>query len=115
MLPPLMKASGFLQPVLTSLVATPICLLLAISSAAAGHGSYFLAKLLFPFTMLSTIVFGSIAVPFILLAIIQFPFYGIFLGVGNVRGRFIPLAVGVLVAHTLAVGASVLFIKESFS
>ena len=73
---------------IVSLVLTPFLLLLGVGSGGAGHGDYRLAMMLFPYTMLSTFVFDSITVPFIVLAIIQFPLYGVTLGYANQRGRF---------------------------
>ena len=111
----LMRYSEFWKPVIISLVATPICLFLGMASGGAGHGSYFLAKVLFPYTMLSTTLFRSITAPFILLAVIQILFYGIILGAANAKDRFLPLAGTVLAAHILAVAACFLFVGEAFS
>jgi hypothetical protein len=61
---------------------TPVAILCGVASGGAGHGDYFIAKLLFPVTMLSTVVFGSITPPFILLAFLQFPIYGWFIASG---------------------------------
>jgi hypothetical protein len=97
-----MKTQSFLIPVIVSLILTPIALLLGVGSAGAGHGDYRLAMLLFPYTMLSTAVFDSITFPFIVLAIIQFPLYGIALGYANQRGRFGLFAILVGVVHGLA-------------
>ncbi|MDQ3817399.1 MAG: hypothetical protein M3362_06880 [Acidobacteriota bacterium] len=80
-----------------------------------GHGDYFLAKLLFPFTMLSTIPFGSITVPFILLAVAQFPAYGVVLGRANEKGRFMPAACVVLAVHALAAATCLMWVGENFS
>jgi ABC-type methionine transport system permease subunit len=110
-----MRTSAFWTPVIASLVATPICLLLGIASGGAGHGNYFPAKLLFPFTMLSTILFGSITVPFILLAVAQFPAYGVILGHANEKGGFMRAACAVLTVHALAVVACLTWIGENFS
>jgi hypothetical protein len=110
-----MRHSEFWKPLIISLVATPICLFLGMASAGAGHGSYFLAKALFPYTMLSTIFFESITAPFILLAVIQIPFYGVILGAANAKDKYLPLAKAFLVAHILAVAACFLFVGESFS
>src|SRR5690242_17468490 len=64
------------MPFLISLIVTPVALVLGMMSAGLGHGDYFLAKWLFPYTMLSTVLFGSITIPFLLLGIAQFPIYG---------------------------------------
>jgi hypothetical protein len=110
-----MKSSAFWTPLIISLVATPICLLLGIASGRAGHGDYFLAKLLFPFTMLSTIPFGSITVPFILLAVAQFPAYGMILGRANEKGKFMHAAVVMLAVHVLAAASCLMWVGENFS
>src|SRR6266849_9605497 len=79
---PLFERQGnrFWVPVITALLATPVCLLAAISSAGAGHGSYFWAKVLFPYSTLSFQGPHPLTAPFMLLAIIQIPFYGVMLG-----------------------------------
>jgi hypothetical protein len=110
-----MKASTISKPLVASLVATPLFLLAAIASAGAGHGSYLLAKILFPFTMLSTLVFGSIVVPAIALAVLQFPFYGFILGRANVKGGLQTRAAVLLFAHILAVAACFILIGGNFS
>ena len=110
-----MKNSEFWKPFIVSLVATPVCLLMAAASGGAGHGSYFLAKVLFPYTMLSTILLRSITIPFILLAAIQIPLYGVVFGAAHAKDKFLPLACVVLVAHVLAVAACFLFPGANFS
>lgn len=87
---------------IVSLVLTPFLLLLGVGSGGAGHGDYRLAMMLFPYTMLSTAIFDSITVPFIALAIIQFPLYGVALGYANQRGRFGWVAILLGVVHGLA-------------
>jgi len=61
-----MKTREFWTPLILSLIVTPLFLFAAVASAGAGHGSYILAKILFPFTLLSTMLFGSIIVPLLL-------------------------------------------------
>jgi hypothetical protein len=87
----------FWLPLITCLAATPICLLLGFASGGAGHGDYVIARILFPFTMLAAVLLGSITAPFVLLAVAQFPIYGLVLGAANKKGRM-ALAPAVLVA-----------------
>jgi len=110
-----MKASAISKPLVVSLIATPLFLLAAVASAGAGHGSYLVAKILFPFTMLSTLVFGSIIAPTIALAVLQFPFYGFILGKANVHGSLPARAAMLLLMHVLAVAACFILIGDSFS
>ena len=98
-----------------SLIVTPLFLYLGVASGGAGHGNYLLAKLLFPFTMLSTRAFGSIVAPFILLAIIQFPVYGFILGAANVRRTVFLPAIGILLLHSVAAVACFFVVGPDFS
>ena len=110
-----MKSPRFLIPAIVFLLATPLFLFAGLASAVAGHGHYVLAKVFFPFTMLSTIVFGSIIGPFIALAIVQFPLYGLLIGTANEKSRVLPYAAGLLIIHALAVIACFVLIGENFS
>ena len=96
-----MKGRKFWLPVISFLAATPVCLLLGIASGGVGHGDYVLARILFPFTMLSAVAFDTIAAPSIALALVQFPLYGIFLGAANVKGKMLPASAILLAAHAL--------------
>lgn len=109
-----MKGREIWKPFIISLAATPICLFLGIASAGAGHGDYFFAKVLFPFTMLSAVVFNSITFPFILPAIVQFPIYGIVFGLANSKNKLVVSIAGVLIVHLLAIFACFLFLGENF-
>lgn len=103
------------MPLIASLIVTPVTLLLGVGSGGVGHGDYRLAMILFPYTLLSTALFDSITPPFILLAIIQFPLYGVALGYANERGRLIPAAILLCVAHGAAVAAMFLVAGGNFS
>jgi len=100
---------------IASLVVTPIALLLGVGSAGAGHGDYRLAMILFPYTLLSAVIFDSITTPFIILAIIQFPLYGIALGHANEKGRLISMSILLCVVHGVASTAMFLVANENFS
>jgi len=97
------------------LIVTPIALLLGVGSAGAGHGDYRLAMILFPCTLLSTAVFDSITPPFIILAIIQFPLYGVALGYANEKGRLVSMAILLGIVHGIALMAMFLVANENFS
>ena len=110
-----MKSLRFFVPFLIFFVLTPIMLFLGLMSAGAGHGDYFLAKVLFPYTLLSTAVFDHIASPFIWVAGVQYPVYGLLMGLANIP-RKLTLAGGVLAfVHALAVVGAFAFANPNFS
>ena len=55
-------------------------LFVAVMSAGAGHGDYVAARMLFPVSMLLTLIEGSIGPISLSVALIQFPLYGALLG-----------------------------------
>jgi len=101
-------------PFVASLLATPFCLLLALASAGAGHGDYFWAKIIYPYTMLSTLLFNSITIPFSLLAIVQVPIYGVLLSIAWARNRIGLAALGLLTMHAAAALACFAVRLENF-
>ncbi|MEQ1646103.1 MAG: hypothetical protein ABL959_21810 [Pyrinomonadaceae bacterium] len=90
----------FWPPFIVFLLLTPFALLAGFISGGAGHGDYFVAKFLFPYTMLSTIPFGYITDFFLIFALVQFPLYGFVLGMINQRARLIPPLIAILLLHT---------------
>lgn len=73
--------------IILGFLVTPLFLFLAASSTGAGYGDYFFAQLLFPYTMLSALLFDSITGPFIVIAFIQYILYGCIIGVAFRSGR----------------------------
>lgn len=110
-----MKTIEFWLPIIISLAVTPFALLMAIASMGAGHGDYLLAKILFPYTMLSVVAFRSITAPFILLAILQFPIYGLILTFAGKRKKLGLSAIVLGIVHILTVGLCLIFIGSNFS
>ncbi len=90
-------------------------MLLAIGSGGGGHGDYFYAKLLYPYTMLSALVFDSFAIPFILLAVTQFPLYGALCGLAAAKGRTLTVGLAIIIMHALAVMLCFLLLSANFS
>ena len=106
---------SFRIPFILSIIATPIALLLGLLSAGAGHGDYFLTKLLFPWTMLSVVMFSEIPVIFAALGLVQFPIYGAILGWANRSNVLGKVAAGLVIAHVGAVILCFVLINENFS
>ncbi len=96
-----MRQRAHLVGLAIGFVVMPIAAVLGVVSGGAGHGDYFLAKMLFPFTMLSTFVLGSITLPFVLLALAQFPIYGWLVGHSARHRKWMP-TLAMAVAHILA-------------
>jgi hypothetical protein len=94
---------------------TPIALFLGILSGGSGHGNYIIAKLLFPWTMLSTVTNESITAPFVYLAIAQFPFYGLMFATGSYFRVFRASAICLSFIHLIGVILSFIFVDSSFS
>lgn len=109
-----MKDGSFWKPFVVLLLATPFCLLFAILFAGGGHGTYFPVKVLFPYTMISASILGTITSPFILLSIVQFPIYGFALGVANKKGWFVPAAGFILLLHFTALILCFVMPSENF-
>lgn len=51
-------------------------IVLAFLSSGGGHGDYVAARILFPYSMLLTLIEGAIGPVALLIGIIQFPLYG---------------------------------------
>ncbi|MCB9383173.1 MAG: hypothetical protein H6509_01055 [Bryobacterales bacterium] len=91
-----------------------MALLLGVGSAGAGHGDYLWAKLLFPMTMASAQFLEEITPPFILLAIIQYPVYGMILGFANRQDQLDHAIVALTAAHLLFVALCFAAPQEGF-
>ena len=58
-----------------SILTIPL-LFVVVFLMGAGHGTYIPAMGLFPFSMLSILLFNKITMPFVIIAFIQYPLYG---------------------------------------
>ena len=95
------------------LLVNPLALIVAVCSTGAGHGSYFLAKILYPYTMLSTHSHEMITPPFVILAVLQMPIYG---SVFSFRKWELKVAGGILaICHAAAVYYCFHFPMPNFS
>lgn len=109
-----MRVRRWTVPIVLGVLANPLCLYLAWQSGGYGHGDYSWAKILFPYSLLTTILSQEITFPAVILAFVQFPIYGIAVATafGSPRRMGIALiSVCVVVLalasiHTLAVWAA---------
>lgn len=64
-----------------------------MAAAGAGHGTYLLVAILFPLPMLVAIAVGSINVLASMLALAQYPIYGVMVaGTQNMKQRWLVVA-----------------------
>ena len=108
-----MRQRAHLVGLAVGLLVMPLAATLGIISAGAGHGDYFLAKVLFPFTMLSTFLLGSITLPFVLVALAQFPVYGWLVGQSARHKRWVG-TLSMAVAHLTAVACNIALRNPNF-
>ena len=88
-------------------------ILLAMLVGGGGHGSYGVASVFFPYTMLSTRFFYAITPLFGILALVQFPIYGACIGWALLGSRT-KTALMISVSHTIAAIAAILWRGGSF-
>ena len=88
---------------LLGILITPVFLFVTVLAMGGGHGTYYAAKTLFPWTMMSTAATKSITQPLVALAIAQYPLYGIVLDAARAKRRSRPAALMLLAVHALAV------------
>ncbi|HEV8592855.1 MAG TPA: hypothetical protein VGQ55_12190 [Pyrinomonadaceae bacterium] len=102
----------------TGLLISTVAMLLAFLSAGAGDGNYALARLLFPYSMLLTLITGDhITGPLLAGALAQFPSYGLILGVASLLGKvalWITLA-AIVIIHLSSAAACFSGLLPNFS
>ena len=83
---------------------TPVTLFLAYRSAGFGHGQYVSARLFYPFSMLLTLLTNDeIVLPLRVLAVLQFPVYGVLIGYAAKRGHVLRDGLLLITLHVVAV------------
>lgn len=98
-----MSSRDFWLPILFGVIATPICYLLGAFFSGGGHLLYTMI-LFFPYGMLLGLLIQDISWLIALPAFaLQLPLYGAAFGAASMKDRFRPLAIGLAVAHFLAV------------
>jgi len=110
-----MNRATFGKTLVIGVLLTPVCLLLAVGSGGAGHGDYFYAKLLYPYAMLVALLFDSLVIPFILLAVPQFPLYGALCGLAAAKGLGLTAGLALIIMHALAVALCFLLAGSNFA
>ncbi len=108
---PFTRATRYAFAAAIGLVISLSAIAFAIFIAAAGHGSYVPAVMFFPLTMLTTRWTDVITVPAMILAVVQYPAYGIALVLGKEAGARARLAFVIAAAHGVLVCAVFAFLQ----
>lgn len=95
-----MRIQNYKWTLILSLLTIPL-LIIAVFFAGGGHGSYLPAIFLFPFSLVSFLLFDSITIPFIIIAILQYPVYGFIIDNVKRSGKNQWLPFVVLFIHVL--------------
>jgi hypothetical protein len=97
-----------------SFVVALSALYVALFATGGGEGTYLPAALLFPWTMISAGFLSTISWPFIALAIVQFPAYGLLLAYGDSRNCYRRTLRILLVLHIVAIVVAFIVGSDSF-
>jgi len=112
---PFTRATRYAFAAAIGLVIGLSAIAFAVFIAAAGHGSYVPAVIFFPLTMLSTLwTSDAVTVPAMILAVVQYPAYGMALARGKEVGARARLAFLIAAAHGVLVCAAFAFLQGSF-
>jgi hypothetical protein len=96
-------------------VVTPIAALLVVALGGGGHGTYHMAKILFPYTMASTAYTREITMLAAALALLQYPVYGLLLDWGRSKRRGLQYAAAVGAIHVVFVALAFQISNPSFT
>jgi len=111
-------ASFRLRATLLGVLVTPVFLFIMVMASGGGHGTnytyYYLAKIFFPWTMMSTAVATYLTPLSFLLGIAQYPIYGIILDRARANGRYWPAVRALVAVHFVAIILAGAFSSRSF-
>jgi hypothetical protein len=94
---------------------TPMLFLLVIILMGAGHGIYSPTIVLFPWGMIGVTFQDSITLPFIVLAIFQYPMYGLILDQAWNRNSTNWFAASLVILHMILVVLIFKYKSDTFS
>jgi len=100
---------------LAFVAVTPVLLLVVDFTVGAGHGTYYAAKILFPYTMASTAFTTGMSEPFVAVGIVQYPLYGVLLDWARYVGRFKPTLLALAGVHFVTIVLAFLISDPSFT
>jgi len=92
-----------------------VALTAAVSAAGAGHGTYVVANLLFPFAMATASFAIYITAPCVALAVLQFPIYGALYGWAVAQGMPGRMLILIATLHAVGIAAFVVLSGQRFT
>ena len=101
--------------ILLGALAGMALLFVTVAATGGGHGTYGAAKLFFPFTMALTGVTEEINTPGIVIALAQYPLYGLLIGWLTARNRRVTGWKIFAAVHLCALALAIGFSDSSFS
>ena len=81
-------------------ITTPILIVIVVFLAGGGHGYFEPIIFLFPFPSISILVFDEINLGFALIALIQYPIYGLLIDKIKNKQEVIRTGLAIIISHT---------------
>lgn len=96
-------------------IITPILIVIAVFLAGGGHGYFEPIIFLFPFPSISILVFDEINLGFALIALIQYPIYGLLIDkIKNNHKVMMRTGLAIILSHTSVAIVIYIFRPEHF-
>ena len=113
--PRLMPVPGVRPTVLASIAMEAVAVVVVVIAAGGGHGTYMPAKIIFPYTLMLTRWTQVITTAGIVVALLQFPLYGLAVSTGRtIRSRRAIIAACAL-GHAIAGVMAMWWSAEAFT
>ena len=93
---------------------TPILLMIAVLLMGGGHGWFQPAIAIFPYGMVGTVWQDRISLPFVILGVLQYPFYGILIDKSKDKASSNSLILFIIIAHFILAGLVIYFSSEKW-
>ena len=86
-----------------SILATPILFIFALATGGAGHGTRFFMAIIYPYTILESLISRESAVLYSgFLLILQYPIYGTILTIAERKQKLKKITYVILITHVAA-------------
>lgn len=99
--------------ILYSFVIAFIALVIFFITTGGGHGTYFFAKILYPYLMISTAYYGTMTDEFIVTIFLQYPLYGFLLAYACHKNYYNIMLYVLVSLHIIAVLFAIIITAQS--